>query len=61
MVKVVLFYLMVCWKIQVLKKLREEILKECIITAIISLPKFAFAPYTKEKTYALYSDYSIFH
>ena len=36
------------------KKLREEILKECTITAIISLPKFAFAPYTKEKTYAVY-------
>lgn len=33
---------------------REEFLKRCIIDAIISLPKFAFAPYTKEKTYALF-------
>jgi type I restriction enzyme M protein len=35
-------------------KLRENILKRCDITAIISLPKFAFAPYTKEKTYAVF-------
>ncbi len=33
---------------------REEILEKCNIDAIISLPKFAFAPYTKEKTYALF-------
>lgn len=33
---------------------RKEILEKCDINAIISLPKFAFAPYTKEKTYALY-------
>jgi len=33
---------------------REELLEKCDINAIISLPKFAFAPYTKEKTYALY-------
>lgn len=33
---------------------RKEILELCDITAIISLPKFAFAPYTKEKTYAIY-------
>jgi type I restriction-modification system DNA methylase subunit len=34
--------------------LRKELLEKCNISAIISLPKFAFAPYTKEKTYALY-------
>ena len=33
---------------------RKEILEQCDITAIISLPKFAFAPYTKEKTYAIF-------
>lgn len=37
-----------------MKVLREEILQTCEITSIISLPKFAFAPYTKEKTYALF-------
>ncbi|MBQ8050670.1 MAG: N-6 DNA methylase [Bacteroidaceae bacterium] len=36
------------------KKLRAEILSVCHIEAIVSLPKFAFAPYTKEKTYALF-------
>lgn len=36
------------------KKLREEILLVCNIEAIVSLPKFAFAPYTKEKTYAIF-------
>lgn len=36
------------------KKLRNEMLEKCDIYAIISLPKFAFAPYTKEKTYALF-------
>lgn len=36
------------------KKLRIEILEKCEIYAIVSLPKFAFAPYTKEKTYALF-------
>lgn len=36
------------------KLFRKEILEKCDITAIISLPKFAFAPYTKEKTYALF-------
>lgn len=35
-------------------KLRKEILEKCEIYAIVSLPKFAFAPYTKEKTYALF-------
>jgi len=33
---------------------RKEILEKCDVTAIVSLPKFAFAPYTKEKTYALF-------
>lgn len=33
---------------------RKEVLQKCTINAIISLPKFAFAPYTKEKTYALF-------
>ncbi len=37
-----------------LKKLRYELLEKCNIDAIISLPKFAFAPYTKEKTYAVF-------
>ena len=36
------------------KKLREELMQVCHIEAIISLPKFAFAPYTKEKTYAIF-------
>lgn len=36
------------------KKLREEIMSVCQIDAIVSLPIFAFAPYTKEKTYALF-------
>lgn len=36
------------------KALRKEFLEKCTINAIISLPKFAFAPYTKEKTYALF-------
>jgi type I restriction enzyme M protein len=34
--------------------LRKELLEKCNVDAIISLPKFAFAPYTKEKTYALF-------
>ena len=33
---------------------RKEILEKCNIRAIVSLPKFAFAPYTKEKTYAFF-------
>lgn len=36
------------------KKLRQELLEKCEIYGIVSLPKFAFAPYTKEKTYALF-------
>lgn len=35
-------------------KFRKEILEKCEVYAIVSLPKFAFAPYTKEKTYALF-------
>lgn len=34
--------------------LRQELLHRCAIQAVVSLPKFAFAPYTKEKTYALF-------
>lgn len=37
-----------------LKDLRHDLLEKCNINAIISLPKFAFAPYTKEKTYAVF-------
>lgn len=33
---------------------RKELLERCNIDAIVSLPIFAFAPYTKEKTYALF-------
>lgn len=36
------------------KNLRIELMEKCTINSIISLPKFAFAPYTKEKTYALF-------
>jgi len=36
------------------KAVRKELLETCVVDAIISLPKFAFAPYTKEKTYALF-------
>lgn len=36
------------------RPIREELLQKCSIDAIVSLPKFAFAPYTKEKTYALF-------
>jgi type I restriction enzyme M protein len=36
------------------RAIRKEILETCDLTAIISLPKFAFAPYTKEKTYSLF-------
>lgn len=35
-------------------KLRKDLLEKCFFEAIISLPKFAFAPYTKEKMYAVY-------
>lgn len=33
---------------------RDWLLKQCQIDKIIGLPKFSFAPYTKEKTYALF-------
>lgn len=33
---------------------RKKLLKNCKINAIVSLPKYAFAPYTKEKTYVLF-------
>ncbi len=36
------------------KAFRKDVMEKCNIDAVISLPKFAFAPYTKEKTYALY-------
>lgn len=36
------------------KLFRKELLEKCDILSIISLPKFAFAPYTKEKTYAIF-------
>jgi type I restriction-modification system DNA methylase subunit len=35
-------------------KLRNDILEKCTVQAIVSLPKFAFAPYTKEKMYAVF-------
>ena len=45
------------------KSFREELMLTCEIQAIISLPRFAFAPYTKEKTYALFlrKRYDRFH
>jgi len=33
---------------------REYLLKQCKLKTIISLPKFAFAPYTKWKTYVIF-------
>jgi type I restriction enzyme M protein len=33
---------------------RKELLHQFDLKAIVSLPKFAFAPYTKEKTYAVF-------
>ncbi len=33
---------------------RKKLLQNCTIKAIISLTRFAFAPYTKEKTYVLF-------
>jgi type I restriction-modification system DNA methylase subunit len=33
---------------------RKNLLENCNVSAIISLTKFAFAPYTKEKTYILF-------
>lgn len=37
-----------------LASFREYMLKQCKLTTIISLPKFAFAPYTKWKTYVIF-------
>lgn len=37
-----------------LASFREYLLKQCKLNAIISLPKFAFAPYTKWKTYVIF-------
>jgi type I restriction enzyme M protein len=36
------------------REFRRELIETFDVMAIISLPKFAFAPYTKEKTYALF-------
>ena len=33
---------------------RKKILENCTVHAVISLTKFAFAPYTKEKTYVMF-------
>lgn len=33
---------------------REWLLKQCKLNAVIGLPKWAFAPYTKEKTYVIF-------
>jgi len=35
-------------------RLRKDLLEKCDIEAIVSLPKFAFAPYTKEKMFAMF-------
>lgn len=37
-----------------LSDFRDYLLRQCKIEAIISLPKFAFAPYTKWKTYVIF-------
>jgi type I restriction-modification system DNA methylase subunit len=36
------------------ERFRKKLLENCNINAIISLSKYAFAPYTKEKTYILF-------
>ena len=36
------------------KSFREKLLQTCTIHAIVSLTRFAFAPYTKEKTYVIF-------
>jgi len=36
------------------KNFRKKLLENCNIHAVVSLTKFAFAPYTKEKTYVLF-------
>ena len=35
-------------------KLRKDLFEKCVIEAIISMPKFAFAPYTKERMFAVF-------
>jgi type I restriction-modification system DNA methylase subunit len=35
-------------------KIRQDFLEKCTVEAVISIPKFAFAPYTKEKMQAVY-------
>ena len=35
-------------------KVRKDLLEKCDIEAVISLPKFAFSPYTKEKMFAVF-------
>jgi type I restriction enzyme M protein len=37
-----------------IKNFRKKLLENCDIYAIISLTRFAFAPYTKEKTYVMF-------
>lgn len=37
-----------------LSQLREWLIKQCTIDKIVGFPIFAFAPYTKEKTYAVF-------
>jgi hypothetical protein len=37
-----------------LAKVRKDFLEKCDIEAVVSLPKFAFAPYTKEKMFAVF-------
>lgn len=36
-----------------LAPIRQWLIRNCKINFVVSLPKFAFAPYTKEKTYAI--------
>lgn len=38
----------------VYRKLRKDLLEKCIIESVVSMPKFAFAPYTKEHMHAVF-------
>lgn len=38
----------------VYKNLRKDFLEKCIIESVVSMPKFAFAPYTKEPMHAVF-------
>lgn len=38
----------------VYRKLRKDLLEKCVVEAIVSMPKFAFAPYTKEHMHAVF-------